>query len=584
MGLEFLAHLGALSLSVLALAGLVAHRWYLKKALSERDDRLDRVMRASNSIAWEIDLPAGVMILSDSLNRMYDVGDDSPTPQEFIQFVHPEDREQIWKAFFEIPHDVDLVEGEYRSTLPDGQTRRFRGEAHVERDRRGRPIRLTGCTRDITEEHGAQAKLRSQAAVIQSMTDSVLIMDGNGVIQDCNDAATKLSGLSRDDLMARNLADFNDMIDFPDGGGEEIEENLNLKGEWRGQYFMRHEDGHRIPVESAFFTMEDPARDTGLVIVARDLSEREEMSVALAETEDRLQRALNVAQTGAWEIDAKTGEFSYTDTLCDLLGLPPGSINSADQLLETVHPDDQVRTWASVVAPGPDVDNVEAECRCITASGEIRNFRILAHIDRDVEGELLRITGVSQDITDKVMAERALRTHSAVIQATADTVIISDPDGTIRDINPSGSRLVGRPREELIGENIYKMWDWTALPGVSISQLEDALRSKGEWRAEHTIGRDDGTIVPVESAVFTITGDDARTISRVTVIRDVSERKLAETALHENERRLAWAQQKANLGSWGAGTLDRCVYLVGSTVSYPRSRPRNAGKWWQAYL
>lgn len=266
---------------------------------------------------------------------------------------------------------------------------------------------------------------------------------------------------------------------------------------------------------------------------------------------ERLERVMRMAGLFAWEIDLKTNEVTYSDDISQLFGHPEASdISPEDYISKFVHPDDQKTAWEPIMESPDDVDVMESEYRVITADGEIRLLRAEARKERDADGTPVRTIGTTQDITAQREAEHRLRSHSAIIQETASAVIITAPDGTIHDVNPATTRLTGFARTELNGLNMYEVLDWENLEGISAQDMEESLRNDGYWQAEHTIFHRDGTATPVETSVRTITDENDKTVERVTTIRDISERKQAEETLRGSERRLAKAQELAQVGSW----------------------------------
>lgn len=105
-----------------------------------------------------------------------------------------------------------------------------------------------------------------------------------------------------------------------------------------------------------------------------------------------------------------------------------------------------------------------------------------------------------------------------------DGLMLTSPDGTILDANPSACRILGRTREEILNEGRQGLIDGTdpRLP----SFIAERKRT-GKAHGELTPRRKDGTMFPVEfsSVVFENPDGDLRTCL---IIRDISDRKAAE--------------------------------------------------------
>lgn len=141
------------------------------------------------------------------------------------------------------------------------------------------------------------------------------------------------------------------------------------------------------------------------------------------------------------------------------------------------------------------------------------------------------------DITQRKADMDALREsrdmYQALVQNSLDAVLLTSPDGRILAANPAACEMFGRPEEELLRATRNDLFDGTdlRLPGAA----EERERT-GRFRGELRFRRSDGRIFPGEatSAVFTDRTGQLRTS---TVIRDISRRRRAESALRASEAR-----------------------------------------------
>jgi PAS domain S-box-containing protein len=83
----------------------------------------------------------------------------APTNAEYLQIVHPDDRERVAR---ELSGDGPSVEFEFRVCLPDGRVRWLVTRGRAQRDAQGRVVRRTGICLDITERREAQAALQAR--------------------------------------------------------------------------------------------------------------------------------------------------------------------------------------------------------------------------------------------------------------------------------------------------------------------------------------------------------------------------------------------------------------------------------------
>jgi PAS domain S-box-containing protein len=129
-----------------------------------------------------------------------------------------------------------------------------------------------------------------------------------------------------------------------------------------------------------------------------------------------------------------------------------------------------------------------------------------------------------------------------VVELAPDAFLQADLDGRFTDVNQAACRLLGYERDELIGKTIFDI-----VPAEDADRLRalraDLLLPGRVNTAEWTQKRKDGTFVPVEVSSNIL--PDGRWQA---FVRDVSERKRVEQALHESEERFRLTIEEAPIG------------------------------------
>jgi PAS domain S-box-containing protein len=143
-------------------------------AIRTRDDRLELALAASRTGFWEWDLATGVLEWSDEVSAIHGLP-PGQAPAGFNgyvnEIVHPEDRELFTTtvtAAVEAGGQYDL---EFRILWPDGSVHWLNGVGRVFVDASGRPVRMIGLGRDITdrkrEEEEREASIERERAASQ---------------------------------------------------------------------------------------------------------------------------------------------------------------------------------------------------------------------------------------------------------------------------------------------------------------------------------------------------------------------------------------------------------------------------------
>src|SRR5579872_586965 len=156
------------------------------------------------------------------------------------------------------------------------------------------------------------------------------------------------------------------------------------------------------------------------------------------------------------------------------------------------------------------------------------------------------------DITERKEAERATSLLAAIVDSSDDAIVSKKLDGTITSWNKGAERLFGYSAQETIGQHITIIIPWERR-----DEEEDILRrlSHGE-RFDHfeTVRRrKDGSTFDVSLTISPVRDSRGQVIGASKIARDISDRKRADRALRQSERRLAAeADALANLNEWSA--------------------------------
>ncbi|MGH2979119.1 MAG: PAS domain-containing protein, partial [Solirubrobacterales bacterium] len=137
-----------------------------------------------------------------------------------------------------------------------------------------------------------------------------------------------------------------------------------------------------------------------------DITGRQRHEQDLREARQRLAEAQGIAHIGSWEWDVVQDRVEWSDELHRLYGVPEDARLGYESFLDLVHPDDRERIETVIGAAVTEPRSYEFECRIIRPDGEERHFFSRGHVLTDDDGRPARLVGVSQDITDRVRAER----------------------------------------------------------------------------------------------------------------------------------------------------------------------------------
>lgn len=132
--------------------------------------------------------------------------------------------------------------------------------------------------------------------------------------------------------------------------------------------------------------------------------ERTEALARIADSETRLRLALNAGDLGSWEYTPSTGAFITTPACRANFGREPDAPFSYADLVASIHPEDRAQQAQAVAKAVSTRSDLHVEYRAIWPDGSEHWIRISGRVRVDA-GERLSMVGVSQDITERKLAE-----------------------------------------------------------------------------------------------------------------------------------------------------------------------------------
>jgi PAS domain S-box-containing protein len=276
---------------------------------------------------------------------------------------------------------------------------------------------------------------------------------------------------------------------------------------------------------------------------------------SLREERKQLKLALSGANLGTWERELPSERITLSERFAEMLGdRPQAKKTHISELRSLIHPEDLplVETAMNEHLAG-ETDTYEMEYRMQHHSGHwiwvLDRGRVL---ERDDKHAPLRVCGTVLDITARKMAEDGLRKSEerfrALFDNSPDAVFLTIPDGTITTANPSAGVMFGWSEQE------FKQIDRSVLFDRDDPRLAEALqeRQQAGWvkGVELTAINKAGNKFPVEVDSVILPGEPLRSF---VIMRDITERKLAEEKRTELERQLHQSQKIESMGRLAGG-------------------------------
>jgi PAS domain S-box-containing protein len=140
--------------------------------------------------------------------------------------------------------------------------------------------------------------------------------------------------------------------------------------------------------------------------VAERTSELEASTARLLRSEERRSIALAAGQMGSWEWDPVNGDFWWDDGQYRIFGVDPATFKvTVDSIRALIHPEDWKNLQNAIKPPVPNAPSLQTEFRVCRPNGQLRWCIGTAVASVDATDNLVRISGVTVDITDRKEAE-----------------------------------------------------------------------------------------------------------------------------------------------------------------------------------
>jgi PAS domain S-box-containing protein len=274
-----------------------------------------------------------------------------------------------------------------------------------------------------------------------------------------------------------------------------------------------------------------PIRMHGIV---QDVTENKQAEDALGEAERKYRSIFENAVEGIFQTTADGRFISANPALARMLGF-----DSPEELK-------RVRTNIAhdhYVNP----QSREEFKRSIEENGFVFNFELEAYRKdhskiwfsenvravRDEQGSVLYYEGTAEDITDRKRAQESLTLFRNLIDQSSDAIEVLEPN-TLRflDCNATAHQVLGYSREEFLALTAFDIDP--VIDQATPARLNEELAKSGSFTFESVHRRKDGSTFPVEINAKNIRLERNY---RLAVVRDITDRKRAEAALRDAERK-----------------------------------------------
>ncbi|MDE3213066.1 MAG: PAS domain S-box protein, partial [Bacteroidota bacterium] len=392
-------------------------------------------------------------------------------PSDFINSIHPEDRETIIEAHRNIGSS-SMAQVNYRIIRPNGEVRWISAKTNVVTDQDGKQ-REYGYAEDITERKMAEANLLESENRLKTILDNepecVKLLNEKGELLEMNPAG--LTMLEADSLEKVRGARVSSMLKEPyrsrfeamiknvfEGRDEKMEfEITGLKGT------------HRWMETSAVPLRDAQGKIVSMLSVTRDISDRKNAEEVEKQLTQKVLKGAEIARFGFIDWDLESNQVSLSQKVNEIYGIPEETLDCGEFIKSVVHPDDKgyVDEQLQMAIRGYKEYNIDH--RIIDGSGNVVWINARAELIRDTEGKPVRMFGTVLDITETKNAELQIKAYNERLrQLTAH----------LQRIREEERKRIGREIHDELGQQLTAIKMDIAWIEKHVENPQPAVRTK----------------------------------------------------------------------------------------------------------
>ena len=359
--------------------------------------------------------PHELMYISPSYETVWGrkCEDHYRNPADFIDSIHPEDKERIFEAYKNIGTTLK-TNITYRIIRPDGRIRWILAKTNVVIDNGVK--REYGYAEDITETRMVEIELAESEnrlkAILQNEPECVKLIDEKGRLIDMNPAGLamieaenlemvkgkKIIGLVNEPYKATFTELIENVFNGKDGKMEFTITGLKGTERWM--------ETHAVPFRNA------DGKIISLLAVTRDISKRKIAQENEKQLTKKLLKGAEIAHFGFIDWNLISNEMNLSQQANEIFGIKEDRLISATFVKEIVHPDDVKLIHENLELAAKGLKEYNLDHRIVFPDGSVRWVSTRAELYRDETGKPIRFFGAVLDITEQKNAELQIKTYN----------------------------------------------------------------------------------------------------------------------------------------------------------------------------
>src|SRR5262245_13706250 len=455
---------------------VLAQREEAERTLSDRNTQLALAGKVALVGSYAYDVNADEMRVSEGYAAIHGLpeGTAETTRSAWRSRVHPEDVGRVKRLRSRALRDRACEHKlEYRIVLPERGVRWIESRSFISYDSDGNAQRVIGINIDVTDRRQTEARLSGALAAGQVVAFEWDAVTGRS---QRSDNADRVIGFVQDGRFLKQVHS-----DYRDNVKASIRSLSPDNPSYSSTFRFVRSDGRQVWQEE---TGKGEFDRTGRLLrikgLTRDITERKQAELALAERNTQLALAGKAGLVATFAYDVKTERVQISEGYAAIYGFPEGTTEIARSQWRTLAlPDDLERLENLRSQAFADRQReYSLEYRVILPDRGVRWIETRSFISYDAEGHPQRVVGVNIDITERKRAEEARKILNAELDhrvknalATVTAVISHTRQGT-RSVADFAAALEGRIRSMAATHELLSSRHWQELSLIELIRRE----------------------------------------------------------------------------------------------------------------
>ena len=517
------------------------------KRAEETRVRYDSLVESSDDAIITMNPEGVILAWNTSAERMFGYSEAEAMGQPITLIIPPALRDEETDILKRVRAGERIGHYETRRVSKDGKTTDVSITVSPLRDAGCKITGVSHIARDITESNWAEAVLRESLERFRSVANTAPVMiwmsDVDKLCTYFNQRWLEFTGRALAAGLGNGWAEAVHPGDLP-GCLEIYTKAFDRREPFQMEYRLRRHDGeYRWILDHAVPRFNADRSFAGYIGSGIDVTDRKRAEEALQKSDERLRLSMEAGKSVGWDWDVRSGRDSLFGDLATVFGIPAEIYDGrVEDFHRYIHPED--RTWVlkTIDQAMETHESYEAEFRILWPDSTVRWLAARGRFRYSKDGEAERMLGVAVDITDRKFAEEKLQEYERAVEGAGEMIVVVDREYRYRIANNEFVKMRNMTKEQVVGRFAHEVLNQGVFESVVKEKLDECFQGKVvRFEMKYTypkLGERDILIsyFPIEGA----TG-----IDRVAcIVRDITERKLAEEALSTVSQKLIGAQEQ----------------------------------------